>query len=301
MTPQDLVKYFKKDAEVTKLLKRKPNFSSNKLSMMLVNPDLNSGTFESAMYWTSCREIMSDYISKRAANDFGYYHIPDEKSPYGNYLLTKSIQTKLRDIFSPDKPMCIAFKGISLFKAKIAERLLNSLESLCKDNTGRTKVLSCRLVSKRVCVGNLCIGENVNKPGIIFIIPRCWTETMPHLSLYLLIVRLVRNNKVEPKESFKDFWTRMSTKEGNDAFTVYDLSWRIPNIAEIMVSNWKEIMEGLSPRWYNSVSEENGISHACREAHNYHKTNNKDKYLKNTGVGHRNMIVFLAKHMSNGL
>lgn len=282
MTPQTFVRNLGgRKIHVDKLIFRKP---SRYFSMMVVNRTrAKNGVvcFNSMTSWNTCRETISGYVRRRAALEHGSYSEPTGIYRHGYGIpLTNLKRVKLTDVFGDGRPMCIAINSMSYAKALKAKRLLNELEALNKiKGIGRTEVLECELVSKGVKVGGF-VREPFNKAGVMFVIPACWTQTIPHLSLYLLIVRSVTGKVFLRKgESFKEFWRRVSEGGARDSAGIKVIIKRCPELLEIMIKNWQTIVNKQNgiEAWQSKTGSSQGVHYLFEKVYNYVECHNKAK------------------------
>jgi len=221
--------------------------SNFKMLLTIVDKTQSNKTyFNPVDRWHGCRELFSEFVRFRHCNGLGQTKkIEKGQNRWGgpNYSITR---TGYKECWGPRNPMCVAVSGISFKQAQQVLSIIKNIEEL--SGVGHSEVIKCIFTGKKI--KGFC--WEPNREGVIFVIPRCWTETLPHISLYLLILRTAKDYRSRNWGSF----TR-NLKNTKDATSLRQLVNINPEFLTIMIKHWKLLASKIKE--YKYINNINGI------------------------------------------
>lgn len=304
MKPQDIIKKIgNKDVEIKDMTAYNPRTG---FRMMVLKPGRHLKDkvyFSPCGGFTGCRETASGYVRRARCGHISYVSLYSNKEVYGGYARTTIRNVKVNSCFSDTKPMCMLISGITKAKAEKAKVLLNELEAYT--DLGETEILDVTMVGEKINTRYTHL-KAFKKKGVVFVIPTFWTQSIPHLSLYLLIVRSCAR-KLTPKkgEDFFTFWKRFSKQKTPDGTKVKHILDTFPELPVLMVKRRRTIARAMQGVYWGGIFSSNGVTKLLKQVTYYNKPRRLRKesiasarrnYSFGIVQGHRKLVALLSRY-----
>ena len=268
MTPDEMVASFgKKVCIVNKLTYY--NLPSHFCMMILKQYDKDGRHiyFHPATPWHNCREDISGRLRRRKTNEsFSLREHTGKKNGYGDQII-KTIKVVLKDTFGPDTPMCLAFAGITVKQARRAQKILNLLE---KESGMNEKTLVRTITLKTETIkdywGTI---KGKTKKGPMFIIPAYWCTSIPHMSFYLLIIRMASKMVTRNTKTFSEWCNKVIKCSQNvDNNRIANILRACPELPQMLLKQHKKLEKTLPTKW-GGIPSRNGIDALLIQVYKY--------------------------------
>lgn len=264
MTPQK----FKRLLKDKKLITDKMDVKTVNLGMYrmcafhLYDLSKEEAHFAPVSSWSQCRELFSRDLSPGKTFGISEY-VPNtvKRNSWESDLKEKYTKLTHSDVFGK-YPLIIGISSIEKKHAENMKKLINLVEEY-NPQKAFTEILETKYVKNVLKINYMYTRPASSGDLYLFVVPNCWNISMPHLSFYLLLLRLGARQPIK-KETLNEYVNRVRKTDTKDGKMLNKLLKREPNLIPILLRHWVSLKKTVVD-WYR-VQYENGIDKTTHQA-----------------------------------